>query len=338
MKKNESKIKPIYFFYGPETYLINEETQILIDRTLSPKERRLNLEIFNAPEKDIYEIVQAAKTIPMFSRYRFVIINDADLIPEENIEILINYFENPSPTTCMVLRGKELGKWKAYKSKIENFIEIREYQRLKGRSLILWVISKMEAKGKILSEDIAQYLIDWVGNNLQDIDNILEMIDLSSDYKKKVEWSDIEGIVSDVKAGTIFDLMDAIGRKDLDKAFKILKKSLESKTISFKKDEGSKRFDEPGPVILAMMARQYWNMLEIKKLSHSINDQEELKKRLGISTWSLKKLLEQEKNFSEASLLVGIMNCHNTDLAIKKGKGQKEIFMEKLLIDLCKAT
>ncbi len=336
MNRKEIKTDRIYFFYGPESYLIDLEVQKLIDKALSPKERGLNLQIFDPQERDINEIIQTAKTLPMFSRFRFILINDADLIPEEDIEVFINYFKNPSPTTFMVLRGKELGNWKSYISKIENLIYIKEYQRLRGRSLLLWMISRMEEKGKILPELVAQYIADLVGNNLQDIENVLEKVFLSSVNKKRIEMSDLEGIVSDIKVNTIFDLMEAIGRKDLDNALKILDKALESRSISFKKEGGAKRFDDPSPLILDMMARQYWNMLEIKKVSQNVNRIEELKERLAISAWAVKKLLEQERNFSESSLLEGLLNCHKIDLAIKRGRVKKELLMEKLMIDLCR--
>lgn len=337
MSIKDIKNNRIYFFYGPESYLIDLEIQKLLDQNLSPKERRFNLQIFNIQEGDINEIIQTAKTLPMFSRYRFILINDADLIPEEDIEILINYFKNPSPTTIMVLKGKGLGSWKDHKNKIMNLIDIREYQRLKGRALILWMISRMKEKGKILSEEVAQYIADLVGNNLQDIENVLEKVFLASGNKKRIYLTDAEGIVSDIKLNTIFDLIEAIGRKDLDNALKILNKELESKSIFFKKEEGAKKFDDPSPVILELMARHYWNMLEIKRVSKGLSRFEELKERLGISAWTARKLFEQEKNFSETSLLEGLVNCHKTDLAIKRGKAKKEILMEKLLIDLCRA-
>ncbi len=39
---------------------------------------------------------------------------------------------------------------------------------------------------------------------------------------------------------------------------------------------------------------------------------------------------------SESSLREGILKCHRTDLAIKRGQGPKDLLMEKLVIDLCR--
>jgi len=55
-----------------------------------------------------------------------------------------------------------------------------------------------------------------------------------------------------------------------------------------------------------------------------------------MSPWIVKNLIEQGKSFSESSLREGLLKCHQTDLAIKRGRGSKELLMEKLVIDLCR--
>jgi DNA polymerase III delta subunit len=49
-------------------------------------------------------------------------------------------------------------------------------------------------------------------------------------------------------------------------------------------------------------------------------------------------MLDQAKNFSEASLREGILKCHQTDLAVKRSRGPKDLLMEKLVIDLCRPS
>ncbi len=77
-------------------------------------------------------------------------------------------------------------------------------------------------------------------------------------------------------------------------------------------------------------------MLVIKQMSSHHKDMGELAKELGTPPWTIKKLTDQGKNFSEASLQEGILKCHQTDLAIKRSGGPKDLLMEKLVIDLCR--
>ena len=337
MTKQKAEIRPVYFLYGPEDYLIDEEVQRLMDRCLSQKEKDFNLHLFSGEEHSGQEIAQAAQTIPMFAPYRFVLVSEADRIDKVKMEILLKYIQNPSPTTCLVLCAQTLGPWKGHLTEIEKVGKVKEYPRLKGMTLVSWMRKRMLEKGKALTEDAVDYLVEVVGDHLHDVENILEKVFLSVGEKEKIELSDVEGIASEVRISTVFDLTDAIGHQNLEKALGILEKAMESKTISFKREEEtSKKMDDPVPLLLSMVAKQYWGILGVKKLTSGQLGTAEVAKALKMSPWNVKKLIDQGKNFSESSLREGMIKCHQTDLSIKKGQGPKDLLMEKLVIDLCR--
>jgi len=335
-QKSVLEIYPVYFLYGPEDYLVEEEIRDLLKRTLSEKERGFNFHLFSGEEHGIQEIIQTAQTIPMFSQYRFVLLRDADHMDEEKVEMLMGYITKPSPSTCFVLHGQTIGPWKKHRRDIERVGKVTEYTRLKGRALVSWVKGRIKEKGKMLSEEVADYLVEVVGDRLYDLDNALEKVFLSVGEKQTIELSDIEEITSDVKISTVFDLTDAIGHQNLEKALGILEKAMETKAISFRREEEGSKFGDPVPFLLSMMAKQYWSMLVIKQMGSHQRDVGELAKELGTSAWNVKKLIEQGRKFSEASLQGGILKCHQTDLAIKRSRGPKDLLMEKLVIDLCR--
>ncbi len=334
--KAQADIFPIYFLYGPEDYLVEEEIQELLDQTLSLKERGLNFHLFSGEEHSGQEIARAAQTLPMFSRYRFVLVREADRMEEEKVEGLTEYIAKPSPSTCLVLYGQTIGLWKKHRKEIEKVGKVEEYSRLKGRALISWMKNRMREKGKTLSDESADYLVEMVGDHLHDLDNVLEKLFLSVGEKKAIELSDLEEITSDVKVSTVFDLTDAVGHQNLDRALEILGRAMESKAIVFKKEEQGSKSGDPIPVLLGMMAKQYWTILTIKEMSSGRRDAGEVARELGTSPWYVKKLMDQARNFSEASLRKGILKCHQTDLAVKRSLGPKELLMEKLVIDLCR--
>jgi DNA polymerase-3 subunit delta len=333
--KSTPNIYPVYLLYGPEGYLIDQEIQKLLDQTLSLKERGLNLHLFNGEEHTSQEIIQAAQTVPMLARYRFVLISEADRIDEEKIEAFLRYIRKPSPTTCLVMCAQTLGLWKVHRREIESVGKVLEYSRLKGKALAFWMKNQMVEKGKKLSEEAADYLVEVVGDHLHDIDNALEKVFLSVGKKKTIELSDVEGLISEIKISTVFDLTDAIGHRNLEKALRILEKAMEARAVSFRKEEEASKMDDPVPLLLSMMARQYWSILRVKKMA-SHQQESEIAKVLKMLPWNVKKLMDQSRNFSESSLQEGILKCHRTDLAIKRGRGPKDLLMEKLVIDLCR--
>ncbi|MDP2972450.1 MAG: DNA polymerase III subunit delta, partial [Deltaproteobacteria bacterium] len=297
MTRLKTETFPIYFLYGPEDYLIEEEIRRLLNQTLSPKERGFNLHLFNGEEHSGQEVVQTAQTLPMFSPYRFVLIRGADQFDEENAKALLSYIRNPSSTTCFVMCGQTLGPWKRYQKEIEKIGKVIEYPRLKGRGLVSWIRKRMEVKGKFISEEAAGYLVEVMGDHLHDLDNGLEKVFLSVGSKKRIELSDVEGVTSEVKVSTVFDLTDAIGQQNLEKALTILEKALESKAIPFKKEESPpKRKDDPVPLLLGMMAKHYWNIWRVKEMISGRKGLEEMAKALRMQAWNVTKLMEQGRS------------------------------------------
>jgi DNA polymerase-3 subunit delta len=336
MTKNIPTIYPVYLIYGPEEYLIHEGIQKLLSRTLSPKEKGLNLHLFSGEEHSGQEIVQTAQTLPMFSRYRFILVSEVDHMDEENVEILLKYIQNPCPTTCFVMSAQTLGFWKRHRIEIERVGKVVECIRLKGKALVSWTRNKMGEKGKTLSEDAADYLIEVTGDHLHDLENALEKVFLSVGEKRAIELPDVEGIASEVKISTVFDLTQAISHQDLERALGILEKAMESKTISFKKEEESSKMGDPVPLLLSMMARQYRLIWRVKEMTSNQCGVDGIAKDLRMSQWVVRNLIQQGKNFTESSLRESILKCHRTDLAIKRGRGPKELLLEKLVIDLCR--
>lgn len=335
--KPQSDIHPLYFLYGPEGYLVEEEIRRLLDRTLTSKERVFNLHFFRGGEGNAREIIEAARTLPMFSKHRFILVREADQFDEEEAETLLAYLRDPLPQTCFVMQGQTLGPWKKHQKTIEKAGKVVEYQRLKGKGLVAWIKKRMVEKGKTITEDAAEYLIEMAGDRLQELENGLEAVSLSIGDKKVAGLSDVEEITPDVKISTVFDLTDAIGRRDLESALSILEKALESKSIPFRKEDPvPKRKDDPVPLLIGMMSKHYWNMLRAKTMMGLRRNPEEMSRGLRMPAWSVRKLMEQGKGFSEASLRTGILECYQADLAIKSGRGPRTLLMEKLVIDLCR--
>jgi DNA polymerase III subunit delta len=193
----------------------------------------------------------------------------------------------------------------------------------------------MAEKGKTISEEGADYLLEVVGDNLYHLENALEKAFLSAGARTTVELADLEGTVADVKMSTVFELTDAISRQDVARALGILEKVMSSKAVSFRREEGASKMDDPVPILLSMMARQYRMIWKVKEGLSDGQEAAEVARALKMSQWTLRNLMDQSKKFTKSSLRNGILKCHQTDLAAKRGRGPKELLMEKLVIDLC---
>lgn len=182
--KPKADIYPVYFFYGPEDYLIEQETKKLLDRTLSQKERGLNLHLLSGEEHGSQEVLRAAETMPMLSKYRVVMVHDADRMEKEKVKALVDYIRRPSASTCLILSGQTFGQWKDYRTEIGKVGKVVECSRLKGQPLSSWIKNRMIDQNKRLSEDAVEYLIEVVGDHLHDLDNALGKILLNAGRRR----------------------------------------------------------------------------------------------------------------------------------------------------------
>lgn len=331
-------LHPVYFIHGPERLLVDQEIEGLFNRCLSPEERALNAHVFEGTEHKAHEIIQTARTVPMLSQRRWVLVNEADRMEPREIERMMEYVRNPSPTTCLVLRGQTLGGWKRFQKEIEAVGEVIERGRLRSKDLLVWMRKKTEAMGKRLNEEASTYLLEALGNDLQTLETFLERIALGVGERRAIVLSDVKDVVSEVNLTVIFDLTEAIAQRDLDKGLALLGKALRSRSVPFRKDEENVKSDDPVPLILNLIWRQFRQLLGVRELSRVRISQAEIAKRLGIASWNLKKLEGQARQFSVSFLREAILRCHQTDVAIKRGEGPKELLIEKLVIDLCRSS
>src|SRR5260370_39028900 len=94
LKKGE--IEPVYFLYGPETYLRDEAARRITDEALrGTLLREFNDSSFNLTTGDVREAVAAAEKLPMISVRRGVRIRNFAKLPEAEEELLLNYIDRP---------------------------------------------------------------------------------------------------------------------------------------------------------------------------------------------------------------------------------------------------
>ena len=69
---------PLYYFFGDEDFLIEQESRALADAALADGDASFNLHVFWANENKAEEIISAANAFPFLSEKRVVIVHDAD--------------------------------------------------------------------------------------------------------------------------------------------------------------------------------------------------------------------------------------------------------------------
>ncbi|MFY7899539.1 MAG: DNA polymerase III subunit delta [Chitinophagaceae bacterium] len=217
----KKKFKPIYWLEGEESYFIDEIMTYAEHNILSESEAGFNLSIFYGKDANWADIINACKRYPMFAEYQVVLLKEAQQM--KDIEKLESYIENPLPSTLFFVSHKEKkidGRSKLakiLKTKGEHFIT----KKLYDNQIPDWVTHLLQQQGLSIQQKALLLLVEHVGNDLSRLQNEIEKLTVNLHGRKNITEDDIEKYIGVSKEYNVFELQEALGKKNLAKAIKI---------------------------------------------------------------------------------------------------------------------
>jgi DNA polymerase-3 subunit delta len=246
------KFKPVYYFFGEDSYNLSYALYSLEESFKLILASDFDKETLYSEDKSINEILGLATSFPFGSEKKLIIIKEAEKIRDK--KPLKDYASSPADFTVLAFfhNGSITNlKSEPFKTLSENEF-LFEAKELKGKNLISWLISVAEQKGKNLSEENAQVMVDIVGENRSMLENQLEKICVFIDKGKEISIESIQKVSSELKQFNIFDLQNAIGLKDKAKSLTVAYNLL---------DNGA----EP-TFVIAMLTRYFTGLSKITEL------------------------------------------------------------------------
>jgi DNA polymerase-3 subunit delta len=214
---------PVYFLTGDEPYYIDKISDFIIDNVLTDEEKSFNQTILYGKETDGATITNVAKRFPMMANQQVVVVREAQ--ETKNFDDLLYYFENPLKSTILVIcyKYKELDKRKkAYKTIQQNTLYF-ESKKLYPDKIPGWISSLLKTKNYSIEPKAAVLLTEFLGNDLQKVENEIEKLILTLPENMKIITSDhIERNIGISKDYNIFEFQNALMNRDVLKANRIV--------------------------------------------------------------------------------------------------------------------
>ena len=208
-----------------------------------------------------------------------------------------------------------------FKNLKKNADKFWQFSKLKTYELERWIREKVTKNGGKIDSKAVQLLASYVGSNLWQMYNEIEKLILYKD-KEIIISTDIELLVKAKLDDNIFNMIDALGYKDIKKATEKFEDLLES--------------GEPEVYILTMIIYQFRNILIVKDLMERGDKQQEIGQKVRMHPFVLQKTLVQAKNFSLSRLKEIYQKLIDTDFALKTGQAEPKITLNLLLMELTK--
>ncbi len=316
-------ILPVYLFYGEEEFLIREAVELIAQKVVDPATRDFNLSTIYCREASASDIIGIAQTLPFMATKRLIIARDIDAFKSADLEALIPYLRDPSPNTCLVMLSSQrrYDKKTVISAVEEGGGAVVAFYALKESDVFEWIIGWADTRGIKIASEAVHFIVQIVGNDLQKIKSELEKVEIYMKGRKAVTLEDARRVVGDFREYNPFDLAEAIGHRDVQKALLVLARLLQ---------EG----EEPVGLIGAIA----WNMrrlLKAKAMQASGKGYEEIKKRLNVLWLHSASFMEQMNSFSEPELKEAFGALLQADRLLKTGGQEARLVLDGLILKLC---
>lgn len=323
---------PVYFICGSETFFFDSLQQDII-KSMPEDLRDFNMDVFYGNETGLSAVISAAKSFPMMADRRIVILRDlsasqtrtrVDPIAEAestdstdsgedgSLNELLAYMERPNPSTILVITDTKLPGNTRLGKLVSNTAHIgyAKFEPINENQLPQWIQKWTQVQFKTqLDSQAAVVIVERIGADLLAITSQLGKIANGKKPGESITSSDIEQHVSISKEVSVFDLKDAINRKNITKSLQLAEQMLRNSKTT-----------EVGEVLrlLSFFFSYYGNIWQILRLTQKGIASAEIRNKVGIkSEFYFNNLVKESKLYSIERLHQCYEAVLDADKAIK---------------------
>ncbi|MBI2619146.1 MAG: DNA polymerase III subunit delta [Ignavibacteriales bacterium] len=317
---------PVLLFYGDEDFLIDECVKGIVESILDEGTKSFNLDVVYGSKTDVKEVLALASAFPLMSERRVVVVKEFEKlgIGDGTGERFTTYLQNPLASTCLVLIAQKTDFRKKPFTDLKKHADLVECKSLYDNQVPDWIAGRIAEMGKSVDPDASRILQAYVGNSLRALQNEIEKLFVFVGGKNVITAGDVTEVVGASKGFTIFELQNAIGKKDLKEALHILQAMLQA--------------GQSPQMIIVMLTRflnQLWRIGEIKRLRAP---DAEMAKTIGVHPYFLRQIVQFQSNFSETQIEQGYRALLEADTVLKSTGRDPRLVMDLLVYTLVRGT
>lgn len=336
----------LIFLHGADSYRLKIKIDEIIVEYQKKYSSGLNLAKIDMEESDISALREQSDVVSMFSEKKLVILSNVFGNTQKE-ETLLNYFidKKLAKDKDIILiiksveadtRGTKRKVKKEEQSGLREFLlsnsKCQEFKLLSIPQLRRWIVQALKKEGIKIGEKALAKLIDFVGDDLWQIDKELEKLVSYKSYPstslrtsksgRMINETDVEKLVKPKVNLDIFATIDNLARKNRGDTLGLLKKHL---------GEG-----ENALYLLSMFVYQFRNIIKIKDFLERGFQEKEIASEIKMHPYVLQKSMAQAKIFSFQDLKKIYRMFFQADLSIKTGRIKPETALDLLVMEITK--
>jgi len=326
----ETVNKPICYIFGEEIYLVEKAAADIVTSLLTPQQQTINLAYLDGKAAGMEDLEASCETLPFLAAKRVTVLKNPSFFIEKESkdDKLLNYFLKLGDHQILLLVDSENGLKK--NTRIYKQLEKRgytmEFGKLNSNQLQSWARQSISSGGKDISQSDLSYLLQLSGylnrnnsNNLYDLENEINKV---AAYTSSIQISrdDIDRVMIRSLDKNIFDLLEAVGRKDTGKALELFYEM--------------QMMNEPVQRLLFMISRQFRLILAYTTYKKKGYAASEIQSKLQIKPYEFTRISTQAQKFNEGYLEDILEMILRTDRRLKTLPVDPKLEVEMLLVSI----
>ncbi len=322
-KINSGNLLPVYFFFGEDSFSIDNALESL-EKAVQPfVESDFDKETFYGEDRSAAEILNFASSFPFGTGKKFITVKEFEKIKDK--KELVSYVKSPPDFTIIVfIHHGAISNidTEPYRSLSANNL-LFEAKELKGNTLVNWIIEYVKTNGKSISAENAQILIDISGENRNLLEAQLEKIFTFLGEEKEITLDSVQSLSTSLKEFSIFDLQNSLAVKDKANSLKIALSLLE---------KGA----EP-TFIVHMLTRYFTGLSRITELKEKNIPDQAAARIVGTHPFYYKDHVKARKIYNDHDIYRAVKALLKADLTIKTTGTDKKTLVTILIAEILSA-
>ena len=292
--------KPVYWLEGEESFFIDKVMDFAEHHLLPESEASFNLTIFYGRDANWADVVNACCRYPMFAERQVVLLKEAQHM--RDIDKLESYIEKPLLSTVFVVSYKE--KKVDGRSKLAKLLKDKgvmlSTKKMYENQLPEWTSELIHSKGYTISSKALTLLVDHIGNDLSRIDNEVNKILVNLGTRKNITENEIEEYVGVSKEYNPFEFQNALAKKDLAKAIRIIQ--------YFEANPKAASIHFILPVLYNSFSKAYMTF------GQSATDERDIAANIAANPYAMKEIMQVRRNYSFEEIEHALLLMHHYNL------------------------
>lgn len=326
IKKNS--IANGYVFCGLDEELIKSSIDPIIKKVVDKEFLDLNFIKIDGLTSTFDEIENACETLPFFGDKKVVLVYRANFLKDKpdkegakTYTEILKYINDLPQHTILIMYylfndKRDTPKKNKKLSTLDKYVKVVHCDKLKKDKYYKKIEDIFKENGRTIGKVQLKYFADKVQNNFDIIKREIDKLDCYA-LGRELTKEDIDKLIPNKSEDDIFDLVEYISLRKVEKAIDLLDELL------FKADQHM--------LIISSIENHFKRLYEIKTYLLKGKKLEFFMSKYRLPQFVCEKLMNQASKFSLKQLNQLIKVCVNTEIKLKSSTTDKQMEMELML-------